>query len=206
MESYAKNLNISDEVFDSMRRDADRVLQKLIKNMIEKESFDGKITIGIDVMLTREYIKNRDPRIDGETRAVYIPKFVHKVGSVMQIKTDIKGEKDMEGMELVWDDEKAEYIIKPIANTEQMTIFDAEFREIHEEPAEEPLKGRCVVALPGAVLEEDDEIVEVMEEIEPDNYFEVEEDPLGGAMNLPEEIPFAGGVDEYEYELPEEEF
>ena len=210
MDMYTKNLHISDEVFENMRKDTDRVLQKLIKNMIEKESFEGKVTIGIDVQLFREYIPNRDPRIEGETRAIFTPKFLHKVGSVMQIKNETKGEKNLEGMELVWDEERAEYICKPIANTEQMTIFDAEFREVVVDSQEETLEGRCVAALPGVVWEEDEEIPDKEPESDADGYSEAETDPLAGAINPPEEdIPFYGSVDElddeYDYEDPEDE-
>lgn len=59
MDAYDQNLHISDNAFEKMRSDADRVLQHLIKNMIEKDSMDGKVTIAIDVALTKEFIPNR---------------------------------------------------------------------------------------------------------------------------------------------------
>ena len=85
MGEYEQNLHISDNAFEKMRADADIVLQHLIKNMIDKDSMDGKVTIAIDVTLTKEFIPNRDPNIQGETRMVLKPKFSHKIGSVMQI-------------------------------------------------------------------------------------------------------------------------
>lgn len=36
MEGFEKNLHIADSAFEGMQRDADRVLQKLLKNMVEK--------------------------------------------------------------------------------------------------------------------------------------------------------------------------
>lgn len=128
MEGYEQELHINDELFAGMRDDADRVLQKLLKNMVEKDSLEGKVTIGIDVTLVQEFIPNRDPNIEGETRRVLTPKFSHKVGSVMQIKNEAKGDRNCDGTELVWDEERGEYVLRPIANTEQMTIFDADFR------------------------------------------------------------------------------
>ena len=125
MEGYEQELHINDELFAGMRDDADRVLQKLLKNMVEKDSLEGKVTIGIDVTLVQEFIPNRDPNIEGETRRILTPKFSHKVGSVMQIKNEAKGDRNCDDTELVWDEERGEYVLRPIANTEQMTIFDA---------------------------------------------------------------------------------
>lgn len=128
MGGYEQNLHISDNAFEKMRADADMVLQYLIKNMIEKDSMDGKVTIAIDVTLTKEFIPNRDPNSQGATRMVLKPKFSHKIGSVMQIKNEAKGDTNYDGMELVWDEEAGEYVLKPITNTSQMSIFDADFR------------------------------------------------------------------------------
>lgn len=132
MDGYEQELHIDDELFAGLREDADRVLQKLLKNMVEKGSLEGKVSIGIDVTFVQEFIPNRDPRIEGETRKVLTPKFAHKVGSVMQIKDEAKGDRNCDGNELVWDEERGEYVLRPIANTEQMTIFDADFRCVND--------------------------------------------------------------------------
>ena len=42
MECYEQELHINDELFAGMREDADRVLQKLLKNMVEKDSLEGR--------------------------------------------------------------------------------------------------------------------------------------------------------------------
>ena len=36
MEGFEQNLHINDSTFEGVRHDADRVLQKLLKNMVEK--------------------------------------------------------------------------------------------------------------------------------------------------------------------------
>lgn len=170
MDAYDQNLHISDNAFEKMRSDADRVLQHLIKNMIEKDSMDGKVTIAIDVALTKEFIPNRASEIYGETRMVLKPKFSHKIGSVMQIKNEAKGDINYDGMELVWDDEAGEYVLKPITNTSQMTIFDADFKCVNDpdennesgsdterEYGYPALEGECVAALPGPADENPDQ-------------------------------------------------
>lgn len=163
MGEYEQNLHISDNAFEKMRADADMVLQHLIKNMIDKDSMDGKVTIAIDVALTKEFIPNRDPNIQGETRMVLKPKFSHKIGSVMQIKNEAKGDTNYDGMELVWDEEAGEYVLKPIANTSQMSIFDADFRCVNDpdedrdrEDAQLLLEGGDIASLPGPVDENGD--------------------------------------------------
>ncbi len=128
MSVFEQNLHIDDIAFDGMRYDTDRVLQKLLKNMIEKESMEGSVTIKIDVSLKQEFIQNTNPDIDGETRRVLIPAFTHKIGSVMQIKDEAKGGIKYDDMEIVWDDELKEYVVKPISDTTQRTIFDTDFQ------------------------------------------------------------------------------
>ena len=128
MSVFEQNLHIDDTAFDGMRYDTDHVLQKLLKNMIEKESMEGSVTIKIDVSLKQEFIQNTNPDIDGETRRVLIPAFTHKIGSVMQIKDEAKGGIKYDDMEIVWDDELKEYVVKPISDTTQRTIFDTDFQ------------------------------------------------------------------------------
>lgn len=204
MEVYEQNLHINDGAFCGMRNDADRVLQRLIKNMIEKDSMDGKITITIDVALTQEFILNRDPSIEGETRRVLTPKFSHKVGSIMQIKNEAKGDINYDGMELVWDEEVGEYVLKPIANTEQMTMFDADFRcvndpqENSEEDEQPALEGRCIASLPGPVVENGTESYpNEPSSGEPEGD---ETEDMSEEFGEDDSLPFGGEEDEYGYE------
>lgn len=214
MEGYEQELHINDELFAGMRDDADRVLQKLLKNMVEKDSLEGKVTIGIDVTLVQEFIPNRDPKIEGETRRVLTPKFSHKVGSVMQIKNEAKGDRNCDGTELVWDEERGEYVLRPIANTDQMTIFDADFRCVNDEPGGEDgeeggqpaLEGRRIAALPGpSDTEGEGTEGEVAEEAPGGDAEDGEAEDMSDAFN-PGDMPFADGEDDgYGYEEPREE-
>lgn len=230
MDGFEQNLHIADSAFEGMRHDADRALQKLLKNMVEKESLEGSVTIKIDISLTQEYIANTDPDIEGETRRVLSPAFTHKVGSMMQIKDEAKGGINYEGMEMVWDDELKEFVVKPIANTTQRTIFDADFQCVNDpdgecgEGGEQPaLEGRRIAALPGPIIGESDESDEGVDgEVpggdteapeESDDEVEDMSDSFAG-MNPPEEnitpddLPFGGSCeeDDYGYEEPGEEF
>lgn len=207
MEMYEQELHINDELFEGMRKDADVVLQKLLKNMIEKGSMEGKVTIGIDVTLAQEFIPNRDPEIDGETRRALTPKFSHKVGSVMQIKNEMKGDRNCDGTELVWDEERGEYVLRPIANTEQMTIFDADFHCVNDESGFED-KGKSqpalgwmrFAALPGASDKNCDGIGG--ETADDASGEDTTEEDMSDEFDL-RELPFAD--DGYGYEEPGEE-
>lgn len=171
-------LHFEDETFKKLRDDADQVLQKLLANMAEKGSPEGKLTITLDVVFDEESIADRK---NGGTRLIHTPKFQHKVGSVLQIKNEQKGDMNCDGMEMVWDEEKNEYVLRSITGKEQMSIFDMEFPE---KPEEEVLQGRKVIDtvkfLPEPVEDEGDE--------EPDYDDDEESD-----------------YDDYEYDEPEDE-
>ena len=68
-------LHFEDDTFKKLRTDADQVLQKLLANMAEKGSLEGKMTITIDVSFTEETVQNRDPNIEGDMRIVHTRSF-----------------------------------------------------------------------------------------------------------------------------------
>ena len=190
-------LHFEDDTFKKLRADADQVLQKLLANMAEKGSLEGKLTISVDVSFTEETVQNRDPNIPGETRVVHTPKFQHKVGSVLQIKNEQKGDMNCDGMEMVWDDEKGEYILRPITGREQMSVFDYEMeqRQAEEEAETEYLEGQKVAALPGPA-----------DDIEDAEYEEVsagqsEDSPQDNSSDDEDDEDLS---DEFDYTDPEE--
>ena len=149
-------LHFDDDTFKKLRTDADQVLQKLLANMAEKGSLEGKLTITLDVSFTEETVQNRDPNIEGTMRVVHTPKFQHKVGSVLQIKNEQKGDMNCDGMEMIWDSEKGEYVLRPITGRDQMSIFDMEMPEPTSAEDTEALEGRKVAALPFSEPEDDE--------------------------------------------------
>lgn len=152
-----KELRIEADTFDKLRRDADIVLQRALGTMKEKESMDGKVTITIDIKLVPEFIPNFDPAVHGETRKILKPKFDHKVTSAINIKNEEKGSVNPE-MAMVWDEDKQEYVLTYVNNTEQRSIFDSDFQAAMNAPEDKepgvPLLGGEVAdegALPGPV-------------------------------------------------------
>lgn len=156
-------LTIESETFENLRSNINGQLQKLLRNMIEKDQSDGKITVSIDVNLTSKYIPNYDPTIEGETRRVLYPSFNYKTTRQITIKDDVTGKYNSE-MEVVWDEDLKQYVKKYVCDTAQRTIFDADFREAilpdddfnEIEDENHYLEGKKVFALPDNSMEEED--------------------------------------------------
>lgn len=119
-------LNFESDTFAPVKRDMNFVLQRLLGNMQEKGAVEGSMTVKIDVSFDTEYIPNYDPNIKGQSRKIEKPKFKHVVTSALQIKDKKTGNMDTD-MELVFDEDTGEYVIQPIANTQQRSIFDSDF-------------------------------------------------------------------------------
>lgn len=128
-----KELRIEAYTFEKLRRDANIVLQRALGTMKEKESMEGKVSITVDIKLVQEYIPNFDPNIEGETRKILKPKFEHKVTSAINIKNEEKGSTNPE-MAMVWDEDKQEYVLTYVNNTEQRSMFDSDFQEAMNQP------------------------------------------------------------------------
>lgn len=90
MEDFKKELNFESDTFSNVKRDMNFVLQRLLGNMQEKGATEGSMTLKIDVSFDTAYIPNYDPNIEGESRRIEKPKFVHKVTSAVQIKDEKK--------------------------------------------------------------------------------------------------------------------
>nr|DAE92158.1 MAG TPA: hypothetical protein [Myoviridae sp. ct5xZ3] len=153
-EEFIKKMTLDSDIFDQLRTDANFVLQRLIGNMLEKESDEGTMTLKLEISFDNEFIPNYDKNVDGETREIHKPKFKHKITSSVQIKDEKSGNMDSE-MELVMD-ENGCYVLKPIANTEQRSLFDDDFQDEKENETEEQddstaLPGRKIMGLPGEV-------------------------------------------------------
>ena len=152
-DEYGRELNFDSDTFEQMKQDMNFVLQRLLGRMIESDTEQGSMTINIGVAFNKEVIPNFDPNIEGESREIRKPVFAHKVTSSIKINEEKKGNLDSE-MELVFDEETGKYKMVPIADTDQRSIFDADFREVSEEEQEEDpdgsaIEGREQAALPG---------------------------------------------------------
>ena len=113
-------LRLENEIFDGFRSDMNVIIRELLKNMIEKGSEDGKITATIEVGLFPEFT---------ETGTTFQPRFIHKVGSVLQLKDQKSGIAPCGDMELVMDERTHTYYLQHIKGKPQMSIYDMDLRE-----------------------------------------------------------------------------
>lgn len=210
MSDYVKHLNFESDTFSDMKRDMNFVLQRLLGNMQEKGATEGSMTLKVDISLTNEYIPNYDPEVKGESRKISKPKFKHKVTSAVQIKDEKSGNLDTE-MELTFDEESGEYVMQPVANTEQRTIFDKDFQDNMNSPEQaEEDKPAGIPQLPGP--EEDNVIDGDYKEVEDsagsedaDQEDEEIEDITDEIMkDMESGLEDEEDTDDYDYDDPEE--
>lgn len=210
MSDYVKHLNFESDTFSDMKRDMNFVLQRLLGNMQEKGATEGSMTLKVDISLTNEYIPNYDPEVEGESRKISKPKFKHKVTSAVQIKDEKSGNLDTE-MELTFDEESGEYVMQPVANTEQRTIFDKDFQDNMNSPEQaEEDKPAGIPQLPGP--EEDNVIDGDYKEVEDsagpedaDREDEEIEDITDEIMkDMESGLEEEEDTDDYDYDDPEE--
>lgn len=120
MASEIQNIYLESTILSGMRKDANEVLQRLIKTMSEKGSMSGEMTIKIKIEYVPEFIS------DGKngSRKALKPMFEHAISSKMEVKDSKKGAEYDELREVVYDAESDRYVLKPIKGSEQMSIFD----------------------------------------------------------------------------------
>lgn len=174
---FDRELTLGSETFSDMNRDYNFILQRLLETMRERGCDEGTITLKMDVSLKSEYITNYDPKVQGESREIKKPKFEHKISSSVKITDEKKGTLDTE-MELVMDEETGMFVLRPVINTAQRSLFDDDMRErFHgsmnapedmqgdagEESGDPALPGRKVLGLPGSVDAIDGEFRELPE-------------------------------------------
>lgn len=113
-------LKLENEIFDNFRTDMNLIIRELIRNMIARGSEDGKITATIEVGLFPEFT---------ETGTTFQPRFIHKVGSVLQLKDQKSGIAPCKDYELALDENTNTYYLRHVKGKPQMSIYDMEQSE-----------------------------------------------------------------------------
>ena len=192
MNDFEKELNFDSDTFCDMKKDMNYILQRLLGNMIEKSSKEGSLTVKIDVILGKEQIPDYGPDMDGKYREISKPCFKHTIQSTVKINDKVNGVLNP-GMELVMDEETGCYVLQPIANTTQRTMFDSDFMENQDQDD----KGNNKI-IEGSYIETDVRLVlpgpsEAEEPVEEEDLEDITDDILGDDEK-----------DGYDYEDPEE--
>lgn len=156
------DLTLNGDTFNAMKSDFNQVLRKTLSNMERKGSELAELTVKLKISLKKDQAPDFPVNGTEMKRDIVIPKFDHKVSSVMQIKDEVTG--TLGGnYELVWDAARGEYVMREIMDP-QISIFectptrvyDAEAVdvEVEEEPA--ALEGRKLFGLPAPADENEE--------------------------------------------------
>ena len=108
-------LTLNSSTFAALKADFDQVLKNTLRNMQEKGSEAAEVKVSLKISFVKDeksYIQIAD--LD-DRREIIIPKFDHKVSSVLQIKDEASG--TLGGnFELVFDDVREDYVMREIIN------------------------------------------------------------------------------------------
>ena len=110
------------DAFNGIKSDFDKVFRKTLGNMEKQESHYAEITVKVKISLEEEEVTDYTVTTHKAYRNVIVPKFEHKISSVLQIKDEVTGA--LKGRyELIWDKERGQYVMCEISDG-QTSIFD----------------------------------------------------------------------------------
>lgn len=116
-------LTLDSDAFNSLKTDFNQILRRTLSTMLQKEGEKAELKMSLKITLTEGTAPDLEERKYEAERDVIIPKFEHKISSVMQYKDEKSGFVGGAEYELVWDKEKSDYVMRPIKDA-QITLFD----------------------------------------------------------------------------------
>lgn len=148
-------MSLNGDTFNAYKTDFDQMLRTLLTEMEEHESEEATITSKITVKLTPDHARDYQANGYDAQRDIIKPSFKHDISTVLQVKNKKSGNLDG-NMELVWDKETHQYIMRPIDNG-QVSFFngyDNEEQAEEEETQEANLTAAEPLQLPAPAQEE----------------------------------------------------
>lgn len=127
-------LTLDSDAFNSLKSDFNQILRSTLNNMIQKEGEKAEVKISLKITLTQSTAPDLEEHRYEAEREVIVPKFEHKVTSVMQYKDEKSGITGGAEYELVWDKDAMAYVMRPIKNA-QMDLF--EYADLNEDEESE---------------------------------------------------------------------
>ncbi len=120
-------LTLDSDAFGALKNDFNKILTGTLMNMEKRESESAELTVKLKITLRKDTAPDFSEVGYKAERDIVRPTFSHKISSVMQMKLEESGVLGGD-YELVWDDDKCGYIIRPIDNG-QTSIFDEQPQE-----------------------------------------------------------------------------
>jgi len=116
-------LTLDSDAFNALKSDFNQIFRSTLNNMIQKEGEKAEVKISLKITLVEGMTPDlKEVKYEAE-REIIIPKFEHKVSSVMQYKDEKSGITGGAEYELVWDKDAVAYVMRPIKNA-QMDLFE----------------------------------------------------------------------------------
>ncbi len=125
-------LSLNGDTFNALKSDYDALLRQLLTEMENRNEEEATITIKVGVKLEKDQARDFEVHGYEAMRDIVKPTFKHEISTVMQIKNKKSG--SLGGsMEMVWDKELFQYVMRPIDNG-QVTLFDTEDSNVIQMP------------------------------------------------------------------------
>jgi len=123
MSKKAYEITLESDAFNAMKSDFNQLLRKTLSTMLQKEGEKAELKLSLKITLTQGETRDFEEVRYEAQREVILPKFEHKISTVMQYKDELSGFVGGAEYELVWDKQKREYVMRPIKDG-QMDIFE----------------------------------------------------------------------------------
>lgn len=115
-------LSLNGDTFNALKSDYDQMLRQTLNKMDDLKVDEATITIKVAVSLEKDQARDFQANGYDAMRDIVKPTFKHEISTMMQVKDKKSG--SLGGtMELVWDQETGQYVMRPIDNG-QTTLFD----------------------------------------------------------------------------------
>jgi len=124
MDKKAYELTLESDAFNALKSDFNMLLRKTLSTMIQKEGEKAELKLSLKITLTQGETRDLDEVRYEAQREVILPKFEHKISTVLQYKDELSGILGGE-YELAWDAETGTWAIRPIED-KQLSLFDDE--------------------------------------------------------------------------------
>jgi len=117
-------VTMESDMFSALRSDCNQLLRNIISNMLDKGGEKAEMRIVLKISLTEGETPDLEEARYEAQRETIIPKFEHKITTVMQYKNEKDGYVGGPEYELIWDKDKAEYVMQPLQDG-QISIYDS---------------------------------------------------------------------------------
>lgn len=116
-------LTLDSDAFNALKTDFNQLLRQTLSTMIQKDGEKAELKVTLKISLTQgEAPDLEEPKYEAQ-REIILPKFEHKISTVMQYKDEKSGFVGGAEYELVWDKETMAYVMRPIKSN-QIDLFE----------------------------------------------------------------------------------